>query len=588
MKRKLSALLLIILLLSASAITLSACGESQPDEMKSHVKSLYGENAVLSEYDGDLGVRCNNGTFVGKKNGDVISYKGIPYAEQPVGPLRWKPVSAAADGDGIYEAYYFGKSGIQTEAASEPASYYPQGEDCLTLNVWVNSSNSDTKKPVMVFLHGGAYGWGGTADPMYDGQNLIAKFDDVILITVNYRIGLLGFLDLSILEGGEDYRESGNLGILDQIEALKWIRKNAAAFGGDPDNVTIFGESAGAGSACILAAIPQAEGLFRRAVAQSGSPDLTMTREECLLLTKELIDRTGASSVDDLLSLKEKDLAKLSGELEDYLIYPERDGVVLPEELGELYLAGFDSGVDLMIGTNADETHYWVQEIGSYEAYEASIPVIFESNMLKVKDPDDAASLQDFLNNIGGTRTESYSEFFDEVIFRLPAIRFAETHSCSGSGTYMYYWTYPSAIPYMGACHAVELAYVFNNLEDTIYTGDNIDPVLADRVQRMWVGFARTGDPSIAEIEWPEYDYADRATMILDPDTHVEYDPLGEQRTLMGPVFGDYTFRATFPSVSYNTPTVALYVIAILLFLAAALALLIGMVRRINRKGQKK
>ena len=563
----------MLLIASFLCFFISGCGilTKEEEKDKAYVQSLYGENLEQESYsENDPVVKCSNGYFIGKLTEDVASYKGIPYAEPPVGNLRWKRAVLPEDSDHIYEAYYFGKSGIQTEADSERASYYPQGEDCLTLNVWVNQKNTDTNKPVMVFIHGGAYGWGGTSDPLYDGHNLIAKFDDIILITINYRIGLMGFLDLSPFQGSEEYRESGNLGLLDQITALQWIQKNAEAFGGNPDNVTLVGESAGAGSVLLLSMIPDAQGLFQRVIAESGSPALTFSREEDLFLTEKLIRLTGAQSVDDLLALSEEELMVLNESLNDYNNFPERDGVILPEDLQEMYNTERSAAIDFLIGTNADEAHYWIHEVGGYFNYAAGLPVLYESNLKQISDPEDLKTVREFMKQVSGTQTEKRSEFFDEVMFRIPAVRLAEQHALLGGNVYMYYWIYPSAISRMGACHAVELAYVFNNLEDTIYTGDNIDPDLADLVQQMWVNYVRTGKPDTEEIEWPKYQTDSRSTMIFDTSSHVENDPLREQRILLTPLITKYAFSANYASLSLNVPVVYNYaatIILVLLFL---------------------
>ncbi len=154
-------------------------------------KEIIGDN-----YNKDLSVKCNNGTFVGLKDGDVISYKGIPYAKPPIGLLRFKAPVEASNSDKTYEAYYFGKSSMQTKCDSEMSSHYKQGEDCLTLNIWKNATNNSNKKPVMTFIHGGSFQWGGTTDPLYEGTNFIQAHNDVILVTINYRVGILGFLYL--------------------------------------------------------------------------------------------------------------------------------------------------------------------------------------------------------------------------------------------------------------------------------------------------------------------------------------------------------------------------------------------------------
>ena len=251
-------------------------------EKQREVFSRYGENhAVTGDYDKTLAVKCRNGTFVGKRQDSVLCFKGVPFAKPPVAELRWKAPQPIEDGEGVFEAYYNGKTPIQTEWETEMASYYPQGEDCLYLNMWVNENDKTARKPVMVF---GSYGWGGTADPLYDGLNFVKKQSDIVLVSVGYRVGLMGFVDFSSVEGGEAFPDAPNLGLLDQIEALRWVQKNISGFGGDPDNVTIFGESAGGGSVSLLPMIPSAKGLFRRVIAESGSVALTFSKEECAVL----------------------------------------------------------------------------------------------------------------------------------------------------------------------------------------------------------------------------------------------------------------------------------------------------------------
>jgi para-nitrobenzyl esterase len=223
---------------------------------------------------------------------------------QPVGRRRWKTPEAAAPDDGVYEARYFGKSCIQTEEASERASLYMQGEDCLTLNIWTCCENEkpSADKAVMVFIHGGSYGWGGSVDPLYDGHNFVQRQRNVVLVTINYRIGIFGFIDFSKVKGGEAYRESGNLGLLDQICALEWIRRNIRGFGGDPEKVTLFGESAGASSVSLLPLIDSAGGLFKRVIAESGSIAFTYSRTEAQALTAKLLREAGASCMEELMA----------------------------------------------------------------------------------------------------------------------------------------------------------------------------------------------------------------------------------------------------------------------------------------------
>ena len=180
-----------LLLITVIVLTFTGC-TVESDSVKTEMQEKYGVNKkITTEYTEAFSAACNNGIFVGTAEGDVISFKGVPYAEQPVGELRWKAPVTAEDSSDIYEAYYYGKSPIQSEWVSEVGSYYEQGEDCLYLNIWTNSKNTSTDKTVMVFFHGGSYGWGGTSDPIYDGHNFVEKFDDIILVTVGYRTGIM-------------------------------------------------------------------------------------------------------------------------------------------------------------------------------------------------------------------------------------------------------------------------------------------------------------------------------------------------------------------------------------------------------------
>lgn len=521
---------------------------------------------------------------MGIRKDDVISFKGIPYAVQPTEEYRWKPVPVALEDDGVYEAYHFGKSPIQTEAESERASYYEQGEECLHLNIWNNQKNSDTRKPVMVFIHGGSYGWGGTSDPIYDGQNFAMAHDDVILVTIGYRTGIMGFIDLSSFPDGNEYKESGNLGLLDQVTALRWIQKNISAFGGDPNNVTLFGESAGAGSATLLPLIEGTQGLFHRYIAQSGSVSLTYSREECQTLTQKLKKATGATSVADLMALDTKTLKEINEDLNDYAIFPERDGIVLPEAPYKAYENGAAKDIDIMIGSNEDEIRYFIQEVGGVNNYKLVIPVLYESNLRGISH-EDRENIQTAFRKIKMERAWRLSEFYNEALFRLPAIAVAESHARAGGNTYMYYWKYPSAIPNYGACHAVELAYVFNNLDQTIYTGENIDPNLAANVQAMWVNFAKTGNPSTKDLEWIKYDPIQRETMMLDSTCRMEKNPKALQRELLSPI-NKYYLNGNYHNISLNVPIIYRYALSTTVLLGI-LVLLRMAVRKWRKRSRR-
>jgi para-nitrobenzyl esterase len=495
------------------------------------------------------GVPCQNGNMIGTMENGVASYKGIPYAKTPTGDLRWKAPEAPSDSDEDFDASDYGDSAIQTEWFSEKASYREQSEDCLTLNVWTSSPNTDAKKPVMVFFHGGAYGWGGTGDPLYDGQNFTEAHDDVILVTANYRLGIMGFIDFSAVEGGEAYSDAPNLGLRDQILALQWIKENIEQFGGDPDNVTIFGESAGGGTTSLLMITDEAKELFKRCISESGSVALTYSKEDCRNQTEVLMELAGAKNMQDLLALSEDRLKELNATvinedgytLNDLVNMPQRDGKLLPGTLEGVYQAFSEEPAmskDLLIGTNKNEWNYWIGEMAvgdaeeNYLAFKSWMESRFAQDTSEM-DESGRETVDDFLT-LQSDKEEPWKtvELYNDLAFRVPACIEAANHADAGGNSYMYYWTYPSAIERYGACHAVELSYVFNNLEDTDFTGEDPSEELAVKIQEAWVNFAKTGDPSISGIKWPKYTGDRRETMIIGKDWTVLKDPLAEQRIL--------------------------------------------------------
>ena len=517
------------------------------EKYRKQMRERIGFNRELTgqNYNTALVVKCHNGTFVGTERDGVRSYKGIPYAMPPVGRRRWKAPEAAAPDDGVYEARFFGNSCIQTEEASERASLYIQGEDCLTLNIWTccGGRKPSPDKAVMVFIHGGSYGWGGSSDPLYDGHYFVHRHKEVVLVTINYRIGIFGFIDFSKVKGGEAYRESGNLGLLDQICALEWIRRNIRGFGGDPEKVTLFGESAGASSVSLLPLIDSAKGLFKRVIAESGSIAFTYSREESQALTAKLLEETGASCMEELAALDEDRLRTINKKLNDHNIFPVRDGIILPEDLYEAYQGGKGAGIDMLIGTNADETRYWIGEMGSWFRYWCAVPV-FVRSLIHSFNKEDRDLAEAFMAIQNGSPAHRATEFFNELVFRVPSIVQASAHAENGGNTYMYYWTKRSSIPHYGACHAVELAYVFGNIGETIYTGKKADKKLSDIVQDMWARFAVSGDPGSEEYPWEQYVTSEtstrssrmRMTMMLGDEIRMVSDPQKENRILIEPL----------------------------------------------------
>lgn len=573
-------------------LLLAACGTKQqeqpkePSALEQEMMALYGENKVVEgEYPDSLAVEAANGTFVGERDSTLLAFKGIPYALQPTGERRWREPQPEPDSRLVREARYFGHTAIQSRSQGNAASLYPQGEDCLTLNVWTAADGMRTaRRPVMVWIHGGSYVCDGTSNPRNWGDRFVKAHPEVVFVSINYRLGLLGFLDLSQLPDGKAYARSGNLGLLDQVEALRWVKRNIAAFGGDPGNVTIMGHSAGAGSVALLASIDEAQGLFHRAIMQSGSVAFTSSREDCQRLTHRVLKVTGAKTVADLKRLSINQIIALNDEVGEFYRFPERDGQLIPEDPYSRF-DGFNAGIDMLIGTTADEARYWIDAMGGEEDFDMAT-WLWSRYIIMSLDSAQRINAKRFLND-GEVENTSFSspsvEFLNEVMFRGPAIEMAQRHAASGGRTYVYNWLEPVGDPVYGACHGCEVCYVLNTGRQ-IKNGNAPDPQLASQVQQMWVNFATTGNPSMPGHYWPAYETTQRASMMIARDTLlVENDRLGRQRRLIAPLMREY-ISPIFSDLLDKAPWYAGIAIATLVAVLLLLTWLIVKIRRLFKK----
>ena len=529
-------------------------------------------------------VKTTTGKVQGVEEEGTIAFKGIPYALQPTGERRWQVAKPEPDSRLVREARYFGHTAIQSRFQSNAASLYPQGEDCLTLNVWTAASGMrGARRPVMVWIHGGSYVSNGTANPRDWCNNFVKAHPEVVFVSINYRLGLLGFLDLSTLPDGKAYSRSGNLGILDQVEALRWVKRNIAGFGGDPNNVTIVGHSAGAGSVMILASIDEAQGLFHRAIAQSGSVALTSGREDCQSLTQRVIDATGAKTVADLQALSTEQIIALNDEVGEFFRFPERDGALLPEDSYSRF-DGFNAGIDMLIGSNSDETRYWIDAMGGEEKFGAAVQLWYRYIAMSL-DADQRESTSQFLDVVPEDNPWPVGELLNDLMFRGPAIEMAQRHAAAGGKTYMYYWNKSLSDPIYGACHGSEVSYVLNTGRQ-IKSGDQHNPVLAAEVQQMWVNFATTGNPSTPSHYWPAYETTQRATMVLGDSIYLVNDPLPEQRRLIAPLMSEY-ISPIFSDLLDKAPWYAGIAVGTLVALVLLLCWLIVKIRRLFKRKTK-
>ena len=366
-------------------------------------------------------------------------------------------------------------------------------------------------------------------------------------------MGIFGFIDLSSLKESEGYESSPNLGLYDQIEALRWIKQNGKAFGGDINNITIFGESAGGGSVSLLPLIKEARGLFHKVIAESGGVALTNSKEECQILTSRLVELTGLDNVKDLVNLPIEKLIEVNKILNDINNFPMRDGDFIPLNPYQAYLDEDIKDIRALYGTNANEMNYWIGELGGLFSYSFGMPLKFNRDYATLKEAD-KNRVKAFLKLLKGNKINKISEFYNEMMFRLPAVYQAENHHRNGGHVYMYYWLEKSMIPHYKACHAVELAYVFNNIDETIYIGKQADFNLSLKVSNMWVNFAKTGNPSIDNVNWEEYDTSDRKTLMIKKDKmEMNSDPLGPQRELLFPLLS-YMINPGYGNINLSLP----------------------------------
>ncbi|MGC1513874.1 MAG: carboxylesterase/lipase family protein [Acidimicrobiales bacterium] len=482
------------------------------------------------------------GTLRGVVEGDLAVFRGVPYAKPPVGDLRFRPPQPMDAWQGEREATAFGTISVQADIpmAAMMGGGEPDAEDCLYLNVWTPGLDAG-RRPVMVWLHGGAFIFGSGSSAMYAGTSL-AQRGDVVVVTINYRLGALGYLahpDLVDAETGA----MGNWGLLDQIAALEWVRDNIEHFGGDPGNVMVFGESAGSMSTSNLLAAPRAKGLFHKAICQSGAP-MAMPAEDATRVANLLVESLGLSSIEEVRTAPVKDIVaaqtavmqSASGELV-MPFEPTIDGVVLPASPWELIAAGSAAGVTLMMGSNRDEMKLFSMLDPEAMGLDDAALVA----RLTARLGDDAQGAVDAYRKAREGRGESAiaSELWwameSDRFFRAPAMHCLHLHAEHAPATYAYLITWESPMAMLGSCHAIELPLVFGTLDApgaSMLSGEGeAAETLATLMQDAWIAFAHRGDPSTPGLgSWPVYTAATRETMVLGTACGVETAPREDER----------------------------------------------------------
>jgi para-nitrobenzyl esterase len=495
----------------------------------------------------------------------VAAFRGLPYGAFTGGANRFLSPRPPSPWGGVRDALEYAGQAPQSRVGlpqreeladfSGTADSSPETEDCLTLNIWTPSLDIDAKRPVMVWLHGGAFSFGSANSLRLQGMRL-CKRGEVVLVTVNQRLNIFGHLDLSDV-GGADYAQSGNAGVLDMLAALRWVRDNIAAFGGDADNVTIFGESGGGGKVSTLLATPSARDLFHRAIVQSGAALRLRTRERALQLTDAVLRQLNLSRpsfaelhampMTTLLAAIEPAIKAIGPSrwplLDRYPLGPVVDGTLLPRQPFDPDAPSVSADIPLIVG---DCTH----EAALFLAREDKI---WESTLTE-------AAMRARIAGIAGAHADRAIALYQRLMpgttpaqrliaaltdgqFRVRSLIMAERRAAQAAAPvwmYSFAWQTPLFDGRLGAPHAIDVPFTFDTLEFTNATDRSTTArALAVTMSGTWANFARTGVPEHASLPaWPVYSATDRATMVLDAECRVARDPGREARELWQEVVG--------------------------------------------------
>ncbi|MCU1501906.1 MAG: Carboxylesterase type [Ilumatobacteraceae bacterium] len=494
------------------------------------------------------------GTTVETPSGTVERFAGVPFGTAPVGAERFRAARPASAWAGVRPAIEFGPSPCQATsgpfAGSVPGmAVHRVDEDCLTLNIWRPARPADEPMPVMVWIYGGAFVAGGAAAPTYDGARLCAE-QGVVVVTFNYRVGMFGFLDLRAVRGGVD--TDTNCGLHDQLLALQWVHEHIAVFGGEPARVTVFGESAGAGSIMHLLTVPGIGALVRGAVAQSPGIDFTQTPSLSAVVARAVLARAGVSDVDGLRALPAARLVEIqeavAGELlfdlGTMIFHPVVDDSFVTATPSVALAGGAADNVALLLGSTADEMRLFPDPRAD-DLDEDGLTAWVRGYLTHRMGRDPGEAVAAGLAGAHGTAlrgtarprgSDRWAAIQTEGIIRQPVLRVADSRpAAAATFVYEFDWSARGTGGDLGAFHAIELPFVFDAFDVDgwgAFVGiDDAGRALGRAMRTAWAAFAATGDPSAESLGgWPRYEPGQRWTMVLDEDSHPVADPRAVER----------------------------------------------------------
>lgn len=493
-------------------------------------------------------VQTKSGRIEGFWQDNILLFRGIPYAAPPVGEKRWLPPEPLKPWAGVRPAIEYAPIAhqiVQSGSTLPVVATPKQSEDCLYLNIWTPGLDN-AKRPVMVWIHGGAFTTGSSSDPGYRGH-VLAKRGNAVIITINYRLGAMGFLNLNTVTRGR-IPNTGNEGLLDQAVALQWVRDNISAFGGNPNNITIFGESAGGMSIGCQLAMPGSKGLFHKAILQSGAANNAQSSDMANRVTEIFLETIGMknTAVKDLYALSAKQIMDAQNQFSikvrtnnlgvNYMPFqPVIDGVVLPSHPLQAMKEGASNNIPIIVGSTLDEWEF-------FSLVDPGMAALGNDDLnFRLKYSIPAEYLLDIIETYRKSRKERglpvtngdiFNAIQTDLVFRLPAIWLAEAKQSHKQKAYHYIFTWPS--PFMGgklgACHAIDVGFVWGIQEPVFFgTGPAADK-LSQNTQDAWLALAHNGNPSCEALgKWQFYGKK-RETMMLGEKCYLENDPLSKER----------------------------------------------------------